>query len=98
MLGSRRSNANLIHPIPDLEFVSFYNPSSTSQIKVFTDSGGFSTASLVFVDENPGYARFQGKISTKLASNRPDIECSGFAGRWTVNPKWTLCCQQKLNV
>jgi NADH dehydrogenase [ubiquinone] 1 alpha subcomplex assembly factor 1 len=79
-------------PVPDLEFVSFRDPSSTSQIKVFTDSGfgGFSTASLDFVDENSGYARFHGKISTKLPPNRPDIERSGFAGWRTVDPKWTL--------
>jgi NADH dehydrogenase [ubiquinone] 1 alpha subcomplex assembly factor 1 len=57
------------------------------------DMGGFSSASLNYVEQKenePAHALFAGKISTDLPINKPHIVRSGYAGWATHDRKATL--------
>ncbi|KAI9653831.1 MAG: hypothetical protein M1829_001126 [Trizodia sp. TS-e1964] len=57
------------------------------------DIGGYSTASLVHVPATraqPGHAIFKGSISTRLPSDKPKIQRTGYAAWRTLDRKATI--------
>nr|POE90231.1 complex i intermediate-associated protein 30, mitochondrial [Quercus suber] len=98
--------------------VHFDSEPSLQKVKVMCDDrmlGGFSRASLTFVnggahierkpgemdsegDGDPSHALFEGKISTELPPNRPDVQRSGFAAWRTRDRGYSLFGKMLYNI
>jgi len=91
-------------PSGPYELCSFQDPEMVKDCKVMCDTelGGYSKAELDWVPPKPptaisspreannGYARFHGKISTKLPEDRPKVQRLGYAAWRTEDQKSTI--------
>ncbi|KAI0393369.1 complex I intermediate-associated protein 30-domain-containing protein [Xylariaceae sp. FL0594] len=90
----------------------FRSPDSIQSCKTLSDKdiGGYSQVALDWVprskpvgsgdqtENQTGYARFHGNISTELPQNRPDIQRSGYAAWRTLDPKATIFGKTLFNI
>ncbi|PVI06558.1 CIA30-domain-containing protein [Periconia macrospinosa] len=82
-------------PTKAYPLITFDSPEDLTVCKRMSDKsiGGFSSANLDFypaTHDTPSHARFHGNISTKLPTDQPQVQRTGFAGWRTLNRGFTI--------